>query len=422
MKLRQWIVAGFFLCSSAYAEVNPDFIDFLKETKLNGDIRSYDFNRNYGAPKQPNQSSYSFGGMLNLETAEVKGFSADFAYYAADNLGLNTSDLVELDKTLPGNSVNVLGQAYLQYRQSYFKIRAGDQYIKTPWLNAADSRMIPALYRGVYADAKPNEQWDFTVMRILEYKSRNSHAFNKTNLYIPGNYGGSQIRALQNDRVLGVLAGGSEFKPISGMTNHAWYYKFYDYGNLLYGDAEYILKNTRHINPIFSAQIAREWGDGRNELNKVGMGKTDSTIFGALIGLDFPDARVSFGFNGIPKVSGAYRNGDVVSPYTSGYVSDPLYTTSQIQGLVEKVAGYAYKISAYYYLFDQQFKIGASYANYYLANPVPNNSEVDFDFDYEFKHSTLKGLALRDRIGVLNGNPALGRFLYNWIQLQYTFQ
>jgi hypothetical protein len=37
------------------------------------------------------------------------------------------------------------------------------------------------------------------------------------------------------------------------------------------------------------------------------------------------------------------------------------------------------------------------------------------------KQQLLKGLSLRNRLGILNGNPTTGRFVYNRVMLQYDF-
>jgi hypothetical protein len=46
---------------------------------------------------------------------------------------------------------------------------------------------------------------------------------------------------------------------------------------------------------------------------------------------------------------------------------------------------------------------------------------VDVDVTYEFKHRLLKGLSLRNRIGILNGDLDRGRYVYERMMIQYSF-
>lgn len=424
-KLRIWEVSGLLYCLllffplKGFADNPTSFQDFLKQSKLSGNLRSYYFTRDFGKPGVASQSAFSLGGMLNLKTATISGFSADAAYYAADPLDLNTEVLPHLDVTLPGKSVNVLGQLYLQYQNPMWLLRGGDQLIKTPWLNDADSRMIPATYQAIYTTLTPLKNLEFTAFRVFRFKSRTSNQFNHTNLYSPDNFG-TPVKPVGNLTVNGAIAGGVNYK-YQNLKTQAWYYRFYDFANLAYTDANYTFKNNTGLSPIAGIQLAKEWSDGRHFLESFGLGRTDAEVYGLLLGLEIPNGQISIGYDNIPKSNGAFHNGDFVSPYTSGYTSDPLYTTSMIAGLIEKSAGHAYKLSGNYYLFDKQLKLGASYAEYDTAPVVSDTNEVDFDATYAFLNNKLKGLSIRDRIGILNGNPATGRFVYNRIMLQYEF-
>jgi hypothetical protein len=391
-----------------------------KKIMLDGYIRSYYFTRHFSNKTRPNQTSFSLGGALNLKTAPFHHWSANLSYYAADPLDLNSTNFNRLDPTLPGESINVLGQAYLQYKVPTWLLRGGDQIIKTPWLNDADSRIIPATYQALLTTVTPIPDLELTAFRQFRYKSRTSKEFSKTNLYDPHNFGGTPIIGLEHESILGTLAGGTKY-AYKNLVTQAWYYKFYDFANLFYVDANYIFKNPTRINPIISLQLAKEWGDGNNILKSLGLGKTDSAVFGALIGVEIYEGQITLGYDYIPKTSGAFQNGDIVSPYTTGYVPDPLYTTSMIAGLVEKAAGHAFKLTSYYFLLDKQLKLAASFAKYYTLPTVKNTNEVDVDVTYKFNKTLLKGLSLRNRVGILNGNRAFGRFIYNRVMLQYDF-
>ncbi len=157
------------LADDGISDFFDDLANYLSQTTINGDIRSYYFIRDYTAPGTINQTAYSLGGDIRILTAPILGglqFGA--ALYTAQPFDLNSDNTKAVDQTLPGDPVTVLGQAYMQYQRPHYLIRAGDQLINTPWLGPSDSRMIPALYRGIYGNWKPNGQWEFDALRIWQ--------------------------------------------------------------------------------------------------------------------------------------------------------------------------------------------------------------------------------------------------------------
>jgi len=386
----------------------------------------YNFTHTFGNPTQPNQNSFSLGGRLNLITAPLYGFKGGFSFYGAESLDLNSTIFSHTDPTLPGRSVNVLGQSYLGYEHDIWMIRGGNQLINTPWLNQADTRMIPATYQGFYTTlAIPNQNLKITAFNIDRFKGRTSKHFNRSNLYTPGNYGGTSIPQMAHVAVNGAFAGGINYAKL--IENHhnvqtqAWYYKFHDFGNLLYFDGLYQYRTLSKINPFIGAQAGREWGDGKNYLQSFGYGSTNSTVYGFFTGLRFPESQISLAYNRIPNHHGAYQNGDLVSPYTSGYVSDPLYTSSMMGGLIEKSSGYAFRLRGLSLFLDKKLKLQATVAKYFTEPTTQNTNEVDVEAQYSFQQGWLKGLIITQRFGLLNGNPSFGRSFYSRLMLQYNF-
>ncbi len=414
-------LSGLFAHQTSFAETEDAIQDFWNDTKITGEVRSYYFTRDYSKPGKIRQSAYSLGGDLDLLTGSFfGGFRIGAAVYTAQSLGLNSDDALHVDSTLPGKSINALGQAYLQYSRGAFLIRGGDQLINTPWLNAADSRMIPETYRGFLGTFTPNKDLTFTAFRIYEFKSRVANDFSATNVYNPENQGMpiAKLGTTTND---GAQAMGVHYKT-EVIDTQLWGYQFLDYAKLFYTDVQYTFKNKSAINPLIAAQFLTETGDGNNTLNQVSTGKANSTGYGALVGVEVPSAKITFAYNRIIPSTGAFNNGDVVSPYT--LTSDPLYTTSMIAGLVDKTVGDAWKIAGTAYAFEKQLQLMASYAKYYTKPYLPDTAEADFDVTYTFKKSRYKflhGLSIRNRLGVMTGDPTRGTFCYNRLMLQYSF-
>ncbi len=401
-----------------------EIANFLGQSTIDGDIRNYYFSRNFHEVPtgfdDPSQSAYSLGGNIRILTAPfLGGFQVGAALYSAQDLGLNSDNPKHVDQTLPGDSVTVLGQLYLQYKRENFLIRAGDQLINTPWLGPSDSRMIPATYRGFYGTWNPNPDLTFSGLRIFEFKSRVADGFSATNLYNPANLG-QGIAALGNTTDDGAQALGVNYKTET-IAAQLWGYQFFDFAKLLYGDAQYTFKNHSGFNPLLGIQGLAEGGDGDNILAQVSSGQASSNALGAIIGVEMPIARVTVAWNKVFSANDAFKNGDIVSPYTAGYASDPLYTTSMIAGLVEKAPGNAFKIAGTFFAFDKKLTFTTSYARYYTQPYFANTQETDFDITYAFKSKPLKGLSIRNRLGIQTGDPSKGTFYYNRVMLQYSF-
>ncbi len=400
-----------------------NFLDFVEKTQIDGDIRSFYFTRDYSNPNVLDQAAYSLGGNIRILTApNFTGLQIGAAYYTAQSLGLNNSNPAKVDATLPGKDIGVLGQAYIQYQRAPLFIRVGDQLINTPWLAAGDSRMIPATYRGVYGVWTPQKNWTITALRTFEFKSRIADNFSKTNLYNENNLG-SPIPKLGDDTDQGAWALGANFN-LDTLNSQTWAYQFLDFGKLFFNDTQYVFNTDPNLRPLIGAQLFTESGDGDNILQQVSSGKADANGYGLLAGLIFYNAKLTAGFNQIFSAAGAFKNGDIVSPYTTGYADDPLYSTSMIAGLVEKSSGDAYKVTASYAALEKALLLSVSFAQYFTQPEVHDTAETDFDMSYSFAHSQykyLKDLSIRNRLGIQTGDPAKGTFYYNRVMLQYSF-
>jgi hypothetical protein len=402
-----------------YADDNS-LADFISQTQIDGDIRMYDFSRSYGKPDKPSQSAFSLGGSLNLLSAHfLEGFQLGATFYTAQSLGLNSSNHAHVDNTLPGFTVNTLGQAFLQYQNNQWLARIGNQLINTPWLGPADSRMIPVTYQGAYVTYTPITDLTVTGLRITKFKSRTADNFTATNLYNSSNIGGSPIVALENQQNNGALAVGMQYQD-NVFNAQVWGYQFYDFAKLFYIDSTYTILSNEIVKPFVSAQFLQEHGDGTNVLAQATNSVVAIKVYGALIGIKGDREQASVGYDHIAQQHGAFNNGAIVSPYTTGYAADPLYTTSMDAGLIEKTAGDAVKFSAMYFVLPHQLQLAASFAKYFTAPVLANTNEMDLDATYFFA-GHLKGFTIRDRLGILNGNKAMGRFIYNRVMLQYNF-
>ncbi len=409
--------------------------DFLLNSKMDGQIRAYDFNRFFGH-NTTNLSAFSLGGYVNVHTAPIGGFSADLGFYTANSLGANSTnpDVTLMGK---GSTINALGQAYLQYQMpSIFMVRVGNQTLNTPWVNTSDSRLIPATYQGVFAEVTPLSHWNIYGMRITRWKSRTSSDYDKDNLYYPSTFNGdhmwggnSVVLSDTSPQAQGILAFGTSYKNM-GISAQTWYYDYYHFANMFYGQASYTYRTGSGIDPFAGAQVSREW-EANSLLNHLNIDSSpgqgvNSTAWGLVLGVNYDPASAIFGkgqlswaYNQLGYHAGAVGGGAIVSPYTVGYATDPLYTTSMIRGLVEMGSGNAWKVKWTQHFADNQLLFIAAYASYHLHS-AGNANDIYGDLTY-FPQGFFKGLSIRDRVEVAHGDIPTGYFIYNRVMLTYDF-
>src|SRR5579863_1813802 len=166
---------------------------FLAQGSFSAELRSYYFRRDYGAAAVPNADAFAVAGLFNYETPEfLQGFSLGASYFTANALGTHDANPARIDSTLSGvaNSINALGQAYLQYRGHGALVRLGDQLVATPWVGASDSRVLPATYQAAFGALTPVRGLKLQALRILRYKSRTADGYFRDNNYYPPTWQG----------------------------------------------------------------------------------------------------------------------------------------------------------------------------------------------------------------------------------------
>ncbi len=425
-------VAALLLLSGnvvANADTNYNTIQqFLEAGTVSGDIRSYYFNQLFGGSSLPDKYAYSLGGMIKVQSAPLYDVSAGVAFYTANGLGandLNAPEYNHLDSLIMGerNSLNVLGQAYLQYQDRWAKLQVGDILLNTPWMNGADAFMIPNTYQGVSLTVHPLPYLSIVGIREFRYKNRIQEDYHRQTLLNYNNY-----YSYLPDNSNGTLAFGVK-GHYARVSANAWYYRFYDIANLFYGTVNYktpLLLD--HFQPFADFQCAREWANG-NDL----AGPINATVYGGMVGLTAK-------YNGIRgQIFAAYDhitrreitlpngkvlyNGGFASPYTQQYSADPLYTSVMDYGLISAAAGgHAWKFG--FVLFPiQNLRFKYSYSFYHTAPFIPSVDANYIDVTYT-PGGFWKGISLRDRLAIDHGNPFAGyqgTFIDDRLMLQYSF-
>jgi hypothetical protein len=174
------------------------------------------------------------------------------------------------------------------------------------------------------------------------------------------------------------------------------------------------------LQPFADFQVMRETGEGAQLL-----GAVNANAYGAKLGVALPDklGTLYFAYNKVPtQLTGGVSNGNLLSPYTQVYNTDPLYTTIMNYGLVSaRAPGHAWQLGSALKLFDERLDASASFSRYMTAPYAENVNAFMLDVAWHLG-GALKGMTLRDRFSYEHGKTIWGSsYLDNRIMLQYAF-
>ena len=418
--------------------------NILSGVQVDGKVRAYRFTRQFSPNEGKDVNAFSLAGILNMHTdAAADGWGFGASAFTAQSLGLNAHNP---DSTLMGkkSQITAVGQLYLQYRQPLYMVRAGDQELSTPWMGGSDSRVLPATYQAVLLQINPIDHLHVYALRETAWKSRTSNNYYQNNLYYRSTWGGDDmdgggpdVLGTTGQRFSGTLAIGADYKA-NGLKARLWYYDFYRMANTYYGEATYTYKTGTGYDPFVGIQGLKQnlsytdsFFNGTN-INGVS-GDVNSQVEGAKIGVNIPHGQIFVAYDKVNYDASAYGGGQIISPFTASYATDPLWTTSMIRGLVELGAGHAWKVKGTYKLFNNQLRLMAAWAKYttkFNGNSTNTYGDITWFFHGNYFGMNLKGLSLRDRIEVSHGSPANGKtpagslvnnFVYNRVMAEYDF-
>ncbi|MHB8374800.1 MAG: hypothetical protein ACYDBU_09280 [Vulcanimicrobiaceae bacterium] len=436
-----------------------------KPFTYSGYFRSYYFTRqnaSAGIPV-PNQAAFNAALSLHGEYRFANSpFSLGATYVYANPLGANgacsnaanytpagscqPAQFSRVDTTLPAFGLSTLGEAYVKYQQHGLFAKVGNQLYNTAWANASDSRMKPVFFQGAVLGYQLNRDWSVSVSRMIRWENRVSSLFDKSTL----------LTSPTMNPTSGWTYGDVKYAPKrSGFSAMASVYQFTNIANLFWFDGRFTMKKSRN-----KPYLAVQYGSERNAGSAL-VGQINSNVFGAQIGEKLNrNIALSLGYDNIPWRTGTlaggcpinyflpsggspacapnangtftYAYGGLASPYTFGYATDPLFTTSMTQGMADRgSAGMSYKLAAVLTTNNKRFRAILSAARYDYSNVIALSraAETDVDFTYFFntvRKGPYRGWSLRDRWGARTATnlpfaSTLPYFVYNRTQLEYDF-
>ncbi len=356
------------------------------------------------------------------------------------------------DDTLPGFMLSTFPEAYLAFDEPYLHGKLGDQLITTPWAGAYDAtRLKPVAYQGAYFTSGAVQSWDFQLGYFDQFQNRTSNVFTSNtlltsypagggglapNILVPGCYN----QACEGITTPGFFYGKAGYAPSDKPYSvDGYFYGVSDIVNIYWGDARYNLQPKSKLNPYVALQGGWESNAGTSVI-----GKINSSVFGIQLGANASkNVLVTLGFNDVPwkydnvvlpgaatcssstyqikagasvfpatnfayflplnaaqcltnKSTGQTQiaYGGWASPYTDNYATDPFFTTSISQGMVDRrAAGTGFKAAATFTSNNKKWTFIASDAWYNYGNAIApeNTNEWDLDGTYHFGTPPAKG-------------------------------
>jgi hypothetical protein len=342
-------------------------------------------------------AGFAFGGLLTvMNPAPLDGLNTN---------GVNSA------QTLPVSRQITPQELFVEYQYSNIvQIDAGWIGIhENPWLtyDYQGSFLNFMTYQGAIANVHPGGGWLLTALAFNAVQMVSANGFSNLTAYNPEFDRGTRTQNVADQTSAGTISlGASWASPADLVDFQVWGYKFYNYAQMLYADSNVNLKVNDNLGFTISTQAAYQQSPETNILNSNGYGNNvRSNMVGLQLAMNYAWFGLELGYNNIWGQDDSYEGGGLVSPYTYQYSTDPLYTTSWLQGMVEKSAGQAYKIATPLTFLDTNLAIYPG-ITYYATTNIPSSYECDLIFNYSIPQ--VKGFDLYAVYAYLSQAEALG--------------
>ncbi|MGB6952232.1 MAG: OprD family outer membrane porin [Candidatus Cybelea sp.] len=352
------------------------------------------------------------------------------------------------DDTLPGFTMSTLYEAYIKYKAYGWNGSLGNILFNSPWANPSDGRLKPVAFQGGDLGYTSPSGWTVEGADMLTMENRTSSQFTHQTLLTsyPAGGGGLASNIIvpggQGISTNGFTYAKAGYASPMGFSVDGYFYNVSDLVNQWWFDGKYTFNAKGSISPFIALQGGTESNAGQSYI-----GKVDSQVFGAQVGATFAkNFLLTFGYDQIPwhtdsvflpkNVTCSNSNyqisagstlayvlplnapqcftnintgltqvyyGGWASPYTDNYATDPLFTTSIDQGMVDRRApGSSYKVTLTYTSTNKRWVFLASDAWYDYGNTLAAERTTDWNLDgqYHFSQVTKSpyhGLLLRYR-------------------------
>jgi hypothetical protein len=414
-----------FILGAQQVYENDDSTSLLhafKNGKTSGQFRYY-FSATDNTKHLTDYYAHALSGAFKFETTPIHkmqlGVGGSFIFnLGSSNLKLpdpetnqmNRYEIGLYDIEEPGNKYNIkrLEELYLKYQNNVFIIKAGRQFVNTPFINLQDGRMRPTGVEGLWLEANPFKSIEVEAGFITAISPRST-----TRWFSPGNSigvypQGVNVNGVKHDYASNIKSNGIALigidTKIGKLNLQLWEQYAENVFNTIMLQVDY--KTTLESNFWFGGiQLIRQeaLNDGGNEdaaktfFEKGGKALT----FGSRAGFNVNEWKASINYNRITS------KGRYLMPREWG--KDPFFTFMPRERNDGFGGVHAYVIKAehqYKKLLKSSLAVGyfnlPPVENFYLNKySLPAYYQLNMDVRYDFK-------------GVLKGLEAHALYVHKW--------
>lgn len=402
------------LVGCANVQAADDFASMFSEGKTSGQIREFSISRtmDFSDPTKDDytRNANAIGGHLKFETADVAGISLGTAFYTTNGFLLDSpkDDYTKVDPTLLGpdnESYSILGEAYLQYKNSNTLVKVGRQKLDTPLAGSDDARMVPNLFEAALVVNSDIPNTTLIAGHVTGFAQGTfGRAYNGGLLAATAGYSAVDSRNQVGDFVnMGKYAVGESTAGVSVVSatykNGAfkaqlWDYYAYDILNAIYGEASigWTCLLSDAVKPFAAVQIIKENGVG----DKILVGDVDSMYWGSKVGVNIGAFNA---YVALSQQSQADAGESIQKATITPWGGMPAYTQGMVTRHIFLAGTNASKVALSYNFKDVGLKAIGYYAMYGMDknNGYTNDDASESGFDFIYNTQFVKNLQLRLR-------------------------
>ncbi len=378
--------------------------------------------------RDPQNGQYT---VYNTDIFQIWGQTNRYAGFALGAGGTGVLFYKQTGEPTDASSMSVfaLNQAYIDYQyKNKFNVTAGNILLSTPWVNSFGSNpgatyaMGNNTFQGAVFNIQASPSILITGFNAWTYLQYPNNSFNQQTYY---NTNDPELFGVNNTTTNGPAGLGITWNPIDSYTAQLWLYNFTDYAKMAY------LENSYHLtlNDLFSFDFGwqgfSQYSSGTALTNQstqstAPQGLIASNGVGSKIALNIGKNTTSISYNNIFGSNNSYLNGGMVTPYSYGMETDPLYTTPALTSLAEQGSGFAYTIRNSTSFMDNNLKYNLSMSQFYINQVYAGQNSIISEYDaailYRIPHTNMN---IWNRLVYVdnptNGNRIQPRVIFNWV-------
>ncbi len=360
--------------------------EFLRDSSLDANIRSYWRDVDYSTAGKANSEAWVLGGELVYNSGWYRDFlQTEIATYISQKLyGPDDKPGSYLLKPVQ-QSYSTLGKANIKLRYSKTQLSLYRSELNTPFVNRHENYMTPVMYENYTLLSRDINNIDLMTSLVTAWKPRNQSSFKSITYKV------NQATDTKNDSDMLILGGNYHYSPeftIGGIGYHVD-----DYLDIFYGEYFWQL-------PVSFAdlKLSQQYIHQRS-IGKAIDGEFRNNAWGAKLAYTLGAAEWTFTWHSI--------TGDTMRSDWAGY---PGYNSAMIINFFEaNEQSWGLGLN---YDFSQLGAKGWHFSGAYISGDTPDSgskqspdeTELDLTLQYAFENRFLKNVNIMGRYGRVNRN------------------